>query len=394
VIQLCCGLLVIAGTFLAARVFEVVDLFRFPLCWAGLLLALDGAARLRRGSSPLRTPADWLFCAGASVLFWDVFELVDLRLKNWWYTGVSEEAWTGAAFGALSFATVLPAVRLGLASLTPVQEPEITEDHGGWRAPLAAGVALLALALAFPRQAFPLAWLFLWPLCEAANAALPRGAGLPSPLRTRSDPRLIRRLLLLALPLGLAWEVFNWRCPRGWVYTVPHFEHPKLFEMPLPGYLGYLPFLLEAGAALALLDRLRPHLRGARGAAAFAAVLALHAGADRLARGQTVISVTPRLAQLRRVPPELLALLAAEGVRTPRDVLEKGTAGLGPRAAEHVTRISQLAVSTRMGVPRAERWVELGIDPSARWQAVAASTGDDPALVRLWLDAAKSGVSR
>jgi len=136
-----------------------------------------------------------------------------------------------------------------------------------------SALAMLVLALAFPRYAFPLAWIFLWPICEAF-------AGV----------RIPARVIALGLPLGLLWESLNWRCARGWVYTVPFFDHPKLFEMPLPGYLGYLPFAMECAAALALLDRLRPHLRGARGGLALLAVLIFHAGVDRLTRGQTVLS--------------------------------------------------------------------------------------------------------
>ena len=30
-----------------------------------------------------------------------------------------------------------------------------------------------------------------------------------------------------------------------WIYHVPWASEPKLFEMPLLGYLGYLPFALE-----------------------------------------------------------------------------------------------------------------------------------------------------
>jgi hypothetical protein len=179
-------------------------------------------------------------------------------------------------------------VRLGLSL---VRAPDDGPARRLRAAPLfAAGMAALALALAFPRYAFPLAWLFLWPLCEAGLAVLPPRDGLRSPLEA---PRLIPPLLLLALPLGLLWESLNWRCARGWFYTVPFFDRPKLFEMPLPGYLGYFPFLLEAGAALALLDRLRPRLRGARGALALAAVLVIHLGADRAARRQTVVSFAP-----------------------------------------------------------------------------------------------------
>ena len=326
------GLAVIAGTLVAAHFSEGVDLFRFPLCWAGVLIVLDGLARLRRGRSPLATTADWVACAIASVLFWDLFELVDLRLKNWWYTGVSPHPLVSAAFGAVSFATVLPAVRLGLAALNAPSPATPARRRPAFL--FATGLVMLALALAFPRWAFPLAWLFLWPLCEAFSCLL-----APRTLATPLESRVFVRTALFGLPLGLIWESLNWQCERGWIYTVPHFERWKLFEMPLPGYLGYLPFLLEATAALALLDRLRPSLRGARGAAAIAAVIALHLGADQLARRQTVVSFAP-----------------------------VETAGVAPE-------VLRLERRTHMGLVRAQAVLEHG------WAALAA----DPALVRLWM---------
>ncbi|MGZ6126272.1 MAG: hypothetical protein ACXWLR_14995 [Myxococcales bacterium] len=269
-IQLFGGLLFVSGVLIASHSSHRIDLLRFPLAWAGVLVALDGLSRWRRGASPLRTAGDWIAAGAASVLFWDVFELVNLRLQNWSYVGVSPDPWAGSAFALASFATVLPAARLGLGQIRRV-EPAPAAEGRAWKA--AAGLALLALALAFPRHVFPLAWIFLWPLCEAL-------AGVRVPLRA----------LILGLPLGLLWEALNWQCARGWVYSIPFFDRPKLFEMPLPGYLGYLPFALECAAALALLDRLRPHLRGVRGWLALLGVVLLHAGADRVSRGQTVLS--------------------------------------------------------------------------------------------------------
>ena len=35
-----------------------------------------------------------------------------------------------------------------------------------------------------------------------------------------------------------------------WQYTVPIMENLKIFEMPLPGYLGFRPFALECFTAL------------------------------------------------------------------------------------------------------------------------------------------------
>ena len=269
-LQALCGAAIVAAVLLASRASAGVDLLRFPLAWGGVLVALDGFARWRRGSSPLRTPSDWIATGVASILVWDIFELVNLRLRNWWYVGVPPDPWASSAFGAISFATVLPAMRLGLVQLggdPVVAAPQLR----GLK--LAAGAAMLAAALASPRYAFPLAWIFLWPLFEAVASV-----------------RVSARVMALGLPLGLLWESLNWRCARGWIYTVPFFDRPKLFEMPLPGYLGYLPFALECAAALAVLDRLRPRLRGMRGALAVVAVLALHTALDRIARGETVLS--------------------------------------------------------------------------------------------------------
>src|SRR3954471_11072650 len=116
-ISMLAGLLWVAAVLLASRFNHQIDLLRFPLAWAGVLLALDGLARLRTGSSPLRTVQGWVAAGAASVVFWDIFELVDLRLRNWWYVGVSPDPWARAVFSAVSFATVLPAARLGLAHL-------------------------------------------------------------------------------------------------------------------------------------------------------------------------------------------------------------------------------------------------------------------------------------
>lgn len=268
--QLLIGGALLAGVLIASRFSAGIDLLRFPIAWAGVLIALDGLARLRRGASPLRTRGDWIAASAASVLFWDVFELVNLRLRNWGYLGVSPDPWAGSAFALASFATVLPAARLGFAQIAGVL-PRPAPRGRGWKA--AAGLLLLGLALAFPRHAFPLAWIFLWPLCEAV-------AGVRVPLRA----------MVLGLPLGLLWEALNWGCARGWVYSIPFFDRPKLFEMPLPGYLGYLPFALECAAALAVVDRLRPHLRGWRAPMALLAAVLLHAVANQLSRGQTVLS--------------------------------------------------------------------------------------------------------
>jgi len=293
--RLATGLAVIAATVVASRFSVTIDLLRFPVAWWGIVLALDGAVRMRHGWSPFARARDLFACALASVAFWDAFELLNLRLHDWWYVGVPRNALAGAAFSAISYATVLPAVRLALALLAPAPGAEriAAAPAPGKAAPLAAaGIAMLAAALAAPRFAFPLAWIFLWPLCESLVARLcDETPAVASPLQAWRAGRLDLplRAVALGLPFGLTWESLNWRCARGWIYTVPHFERPKLFEMPLAGYLGYLPFLLECAAALAVVERLRPRRGGAIVGAL--CVAALHLGTEALSRPVTVLSV-------------------------------------------------------------------------------------------------------
>ena len=63
------------------------------------------------------------------------------------------------------FATVLPAVRLGLAAVSPSRDAGVAVAAAAPRSArvlLVAFLASLALVLAFPRVAFPLAWMLLW----------------------------------------------------------------------------------------------------------------------------------------------------------------------------------------------------------------------------------------
>jgi hypothetical protein len=41
------------------------------------------------------------------------------------------------------------------------------------------------------------------------------------------------------------WEFWNYWAGAKWHYTVPIMENLKIFEMPVPGYLGFPAFALE-----------------------------------------------------------------------------------------------------------------------------------------------------
>ncbi len=51
-----------------------------------------------------------------------------------------------------------------------------------------------------------------------------------------------------ALVCGWFWEMWNyWAFPK-WQYFIPYVDFAHIFEMPLLGYGGYLPFGLEVYA--------------------------------------------------------------------------------------------------------------------------------------------------
>jgi hypothetical protein len=400
VLRFVAGIVVIAATLLLARRYEQVDLLRFALCWWAVVLALSGAVWLRHRASPFAGARDVAACAAASVLFWDLFELLNLRLHDWWYVGIPRTRLGGAAFSAICFATVLPAVRLAFALVSPRVGSSVRVVPAAPRAvrPLfGLFAASLVLVVSLPRLAFPLAWLLLWFLFEAELSRRDDpDARLSSPLQAwrAGDRGVLGRLLVIALPVGLLWESLNYGCERGWVYTVPHFESWKAFEMPLPGYLGYLPFLLECGAALALLDRAAARIRGGRAAVMLAAIAGFHWQVDGLGRRATTISVAPRLEDARIWSPEESNWLQRTRLRTPLDVLRSGLP-----APPRVRAIAELAQVAHLGVSWAERLVQAGVPGRSSLAAADAALlfetlarqgpAPDPALVRLWVRAAR-----
>src|SRR5205085_2379973 len=248
---------------------------------------------------------------------------------------------------AVCYATVLPAARYALALASPLPDSRTGVAPPAPRVarPLFATFAgSLALVLSVPRIAFPLAWLLLWFLFEAELARRSeREPHLLSPLEAwrAGDRRVLLTLLGVALPIGLCWEALNYGCERGWMYTVPHFESGKLFEMPLPGYLGYLPFLLECGAALALLDRAVPRLDGRRAAVMLVALAGFHWQVDGLGRRATTISVAPRMADARTWSADESTWLQRSGLLTPLQILRSGLPA--PPRVRAVAELAQVA---------------------------------------------------
>jgi len=233
----------------------------FPL-WLGYCLTVDALVFVRKGASMFarsRRAYVGLFLVSAPA--WWLFELIDWRTQNWFYDG--REAFTDLQYfllASLSFSTVIPAV-FGTAELIGASSwlgrlrgraTPLPRRTGSIRL-FAAGWVMLALLLLWPRCFFPFAWLSLFLILDPVNAWL-GNRSLLAYLRA-GDWRPVFALGLGALVCGFFWEMWNYYSYPKWIYRVPFVGFCKVFEMPLLGYLGYIPFALELFALYHLVAR-------------------------------------------------------------------------------------------------------------------------------------------
>jgi hypothetical protein len=217
--------------------------------WWPLVLFLDGLLGRLTGKSLLwQRPWDFLRMIFFSVTVWLVFEVFNLWLLNWRYAGVEPRIWLRWPGYALAFATVLPGVLLAAQALAALGVGASLKGRErrleSWQPVfLLLGVACLVLPFLAPRYAFALIWgscFFLFdPLLDLLT-----GDSLTR--RWLAGERQQHLCLLLAgLACGIWWEMWNYPSAAKWVYTLPVLNFGKIFEMPVLGFLGFLPFALE-----------------------------------------------------------------------------------------------------------------------------------------------------
>lgn len=223
----------------------------FPL-WLGYCLTIDALVLLRTGTSLLtRSWRKYIGLFGVSALVWWIFEAINWRLQNWHYDGA--EFFSPLAFyllATLSFTVVIPAV-FGSAELAasfnfirrlkrgPVIRPTRRVTLGFFL----TGLAMFALMWAWPRVFFPFVWLSIYLMLEPVNLWL--GHRSLGDFVAKGDWRPVVALWVGVLLTGFFWEMWNYFSYPKWIYHVPGVDFLHLFEMPLLGYGGYLPFALE-----------------------------------------------------------------------------------------------------------------------------------------------------
>jgi len=103
---------------------------------------------------------------------------------------------------------------------------------------------MMALVALLPRYCFPLVWVGIVLILDPVLYHMDKEASFLGQASRGSYQRLIR-LMLAGLSCGVLWEFWNYWSGAKWIYNIPFFNQWKVFEMPLPGFLGFMPFALE-----------------------------------------------------------------------------------------------------------------------------------------------------
>lgn len=239
----------------------------FPL-WLGYALAVDALVLGRRGTSIYaRSRRHFALLFVYSAPAWWLFEVLNWRTQNWIYLGREQFSdLTYFVLATVAFSTVVPAV-FGTAELIRscswidhfAGGPRLRPSRAVRRAMWAIGGTMLALLLTWPTYFYPFLWGIGFFLIEPINLRL----GRPSLLdhTAHGDWRPVVSLCLGALLCGFFWEMWNVYAYPKWTYDAPGVNFWHLFEMPLVGYIGYLPFALELHAMVHLVAPTPPPLR-------------------------------------------------------------------------------------------------------------------------------------
>jgi hypothetical protein len=253
-----------------------VAIFITPIAWTGYLLFIDAAVWSLRGESRLgKIPRHFFALAFWSVPLWLVFEAYNLRLENWAYVGLPESLLVQSIGSVWSFATIWPAIfetadfleALGLFRLQAARHLKL--DRSTHLGIVLVGLAFVTAPVLVPlsvgRYLFGAVWVGFILLLDPINYYA-KGRSLLRDLETGSTSGLYS-LLISGLICGILWEFWNYWAAAKWVYVFPILQGWKVFEMPLPGYLGFPAFALECFVMYEFLRTLRRRLLRGQGRA-------------------------------------------------------------------------------------------------------------------------------
>lgn len=227
----------------------------FPIIWLGYIFVIDALVyKIRKKSLIMNKKLMFLGLFCLSAFFWYAFEIFNFSVQNWHYVSTkfyaSSSGFSKSLFRIFSFATVLPAlfetseliISIHLFDKIKLKNKlKITKTF--LYSMVILGIICFFLPIFLPAFAFPLVWLGFFLILDPINYL----NNQPSIIGHIKNKKLKvpLSLLLAGIIVGFLWEFWNYWSIHKWVYDIPYVGFFKIFEMPILGYLGYLPFAFE-----------------------------------------------------------------------------------------------------------------------------------------------------
>lgn len=234
--------------------FSALQPHTFTPLWCGYIVLISALAYKKTGRCiMIHQSRRFLTLFPASALFWWFFEFLNRFVHNWYYVGKKFSPWEYALYATLPFSTVLPAVlstrELILSSswlkgrFSSFLPFEIRRSSLSAVAAIILAGSGLALIGLYPDYLFPLLWAS--PFLVVLSLQVLFGDKHVFSSVPQGDWTVVVSSALAALVCGFFWEMWNVGSLAKWKYTIPFVQRFHIFEMPLLGYAGYLPFGLE-----------------------------------------------------------------------------------------------------------------------------------------------------
>ncbi len=234
-----------------------------PLSWVGFLFALDGLSTLLEAATPggdksvgspfRRRPKRFLLCFLVSIPIWLFFDWVNFSFINaWQYHGVPDNIFHRNLDYFFAFGAISPAMFLVAELYQKLGLRRVRTD--GLRIGVPIQILFVCVGVAsigFPLVASdPIGSLTLWVGVIFLLDPINHWLGAESIICDWRAGRWGRTLALSAsgATCGLLWEFWNYWAAAKWTYNLPFLgmlEEYRYFEMPLVGFLGFLPFAIE-----------------------------------------------------------------------------------------------------------------------------------------------------